>query len=248
MLIKLGKAEHIYNLSNKGEMFFNTCKYFRDLEEEQLQKGIGDVNDGGVHAITEKVRIISPNFKKDIDEYVDAGFIVKPALNVPVFCLRKTESSAISYEMCNKIKNQFPKYTHALIIENEKEFLENVRYSFRNKAFAHKIFYQNGWYEDFLHFIYSGSSDIRFYPTRVKGNKYYADICLPENLYKKNTIRIDDSNFYRMMYRKDMFFEEQQEYRIVLPRETIEEGKVYTIKPFKAKICYIEDLIDKESK
>ena len=45
------------------------------------------------------------------------------------------------------------------------------------------------------------------------------------------------------MFRKDTFFQSQQEYRIVLPREHITKGKIFIIHPFHARILPIDDLV-----
>lgn len=66
--------------------------------------------------------------------------ITDPALKIPAYCLCKTETEYISAIYREKLREQFPEHTHALIIEDEEEFLEQVRYRFRNKAFAHDIF------------------------------------------------------------------------------------------------------------
>lgn len=48
MFIKYGAEPHLKALKEQGNIYFNPCKFFRDLEAQQLLKGIGDRNDGGI--------------------------------------------------------------------------------------------------------------------------------------------------------------------------------------------------------
>lgn len=38
MFIKYGEYQHLLDLKDKGLIYFNPCKYFRDLEFEQQKK------------------------------------------------------------------------------------------------------------------------------------------------------------------------------------------------------------------
>ena len=61
-----------------------------------------------------------------------------------------------------------------------------------------------------------------------------------------NTIErlfIDDSNYYKTMFRKDSFFSDQYEYRFVLPYEQIIAGKAFNISPFHAELRTIDELV-----
>ena len=117
-----------------------------------------------------------------------------------------------------------------------------MRYHFRSKAFAHNIFYQDNFLYDFWEFLKFGQSIIRFYPPTAN-QKYYSEMMYVRNSGEKEYLRIDDSNFYRTMFRKDLFFIDQQEMRIVLPYEKIDNGKPYYIGAIKANIVKIDDLV-----
>lgn len=67
---------------------------------------------------------------------------------------------------------------------------------------------------------------------------------IPENRDIPPThCRINDSNFYKTMFRKNTFFSNQVEYRVVLPYEKIGAGKQYSISPFNSTLCLIDDLV-----
>lgn len=179
MLIKFGQEQHMVDLRDKGAMFFNPIKKFRELEEEQKKKGIGDANDGSIHATAEKAWISQSN-KMAVLNNANISVITDPALKIPAYCLCKTETEYISAIYREKLREQFPEHTHALIIEDEEEFLEQVRYRFRNKAFAHDIFYQDDFLLDFWNFLKCGQSDIMFYKPNAK-KRYYSEMLFEHN-------------------------------------------------------------------
>lgn len=243
MLIKYGPEQWLLDLMNKGAMFFNPAQTFRDIEEKQQLKGQGDKHDSGLHSISKDISIIYQDQSINLNQEIDCSFIIERAKKTPVFCLKKATDEFITAKERSILKKQFPNHSHALIIDDESRFLENVRYSFKSRAFAHSVFYQDNFYLDFCEFLHSGCSDIKFYPTRRK-NRCFAKIRFEDN--DGAVIRdfvIDDSNFYKTMYRKGVDFRNQQEYRIVLPHVQINEGKLFRIKPFQARLKRIDDLV-----
>lgn len=247
MFVKLGQEKHLYDLMTKGEMFFNPCKYFRDLEEEQKQKGIGDGRDGAITAQTDSACFVSTEGRRSELNHSTLSVIVEQALPTPIFCMRKVDNEFISAEYRKKLKEQFPEHTHALIIRDEAEFLENIRYSFKNRVFAHSIFYQDRLTTDFISFLKNGSSDTRFYAPKPRQRYYmeafYEPIDKSEEGYR---FFIDDTNFYKTMYKKDLYFSDQKEYRLVLPYEEIETGIPHNIEPFNAELVSIDELVRDE--
>lgn len=244
MLIKYGAEDHLKGLMEKGGMYFNPCEYFRKLEESQKKKGIGDGNDGGVSAAFYDIQMISPDGERHEIKDGNMSLIVEPAKRTPVFCLRRTNTKYISSEYREKLRSQFPEHTHALIIRDEKGFLENVRYNMRNQAFAHTVFYENQLSTEFYQFMQHGFSNILFYERNCSKRKYYMEIKLRYTGDDKlRDLFINDSNFYRTMFRKDCFFEDQREFRIVLPYKQIDEGRTYQINPFFAELVKLDELI-----
>lgn len=248
MFIKYGKKEHLESLLNKGEMFFNPAIKFREIEKVQKNRGQGDRNDGGLHSKASTIIMTDPHGRTIEAHNIENSVFMSAANETPVFCLKRTEEEYISEEYREELRNQFPDYTHALIIEDEKEFLECVRYSMHSKAFAHDVFYEDNVYTlDYIDFLKSGNSEMQFYPMKAK-KKYYAHTIATDtdNRHVRDFF-IDDSNFYKTMFRKDTFFQEQSEFRIVLPREKIVEGRAYHVTPkFCGRIVLIDDMIKKE--
>ena len=245
MFIKYGAENHLSDFCSKGEMYFNPCKYFRDLEEEQKKKGVGDGNDGGLCLQAEKVRAILPSGIGFEGSDVSLSLIVDPALKTPTFCIRRAETASISREYREKLREQFPNHTHALIIEDEAAFLKNIKRSFRGKAFAHDVFYQSIVTIEFVDFLNSGISEIDFCPPKKQSRYYMALRYWPEENHESSIVerRIDDSNFFMTMFRKDTFFTDQNEFRIVLPYTNLTAGRVFKIRPFHATLCRIDELV-----
>lgn len=243
MFIKFGQLDYLEKLCKCGEMYFSPCEKFRVYEEEQA-KGIGDKHDSGIHVMSEQCfvapRKIMPPF---IKENVEVSFITDCCRFTPTYCLKQTPTEYLSESDYLTIKSQFPKHTHALIIDDETGFLENVRYKFKNKAFSHKIFYEDNLTTDFSNFLFSGDSDILFYKPHVKKESYFFEIIEQRIDGTLRTLRIDKSNAHKTMFRKGMFFKHQQEYRIVLPHLEIKESIKYYITPFNARLISIEKLI-----
>lgn len=170
MFIKYSTEQRLKDFSEKGEMYFSPAKKFREIEEKQKLKGQGDQHDSGLHSMASTVILEQSDGRSVVAHDVDNSILMGPAKDTPVFCLKCSNTEFITREYYEEIKTQFPEYTHALIIDNENKFLENIRFSFRNKAFSHKVFYQNEYFVDFVDFMYSGISDIRFYPLKNEEN------------------------------------------------------------------------------
>ena len=177
MFVKFGEKEHMLSLKENGAMWFNPCKKFREWEKED---GIKDCDDGGIRAPAETIRIVDQEGNTKVAKDISFGLTVEPAFKVPVFCLYQTSENFLSDEKIRKIRQKFPDYDSALLIEDEFAFLENVRYSFKSRAFCHTIFYQDRYEMEFVDFLEKGESDVSFYKPQKK-NRYYADVKYDRN-------------------------------------------------------------------
>ena len=238
MFIKFGIKQHLENLMTNGAMWFNPCIKFR---EWKITEGIKDSQDGGFKLTAEYTHFFDTagNFICSGNKRI--GLIMNPAQQTPIFCLYKANDKIEIINSIADIKAEFPNYDYALIIDNEYEFLENIRFSFRNKAFCHKIFYQDELSVEFVDFLFDGTSDTLFFKPKNKVNPYAYCEYRPLNGVPRR-LNIDDSNFYKTMYSKNLNYSKQSEYRIVLPYNKIKEGKYFYIKPFKADLIQISNL------
>lgn len=235
MFIKFGKKQHLNDFRNKGEMWFNPCQYFRELDQDD---GISDPDDGGLNIEAIEARIIDQKGNSTLLNNISLRNVAEPTYKTPMFCLYQTDNKKIKHDDYSNIKKEFPDYTHALIIEDEIGFLENVRFSLRSKAFCHNVFYQDVFYVEYIRFLRSGRSDVNFYIPKRR-DRYYAILKYQESVNDDSdftTFYIDDTNVYKTMYSKKLKYKNQNEYRIVLPYEQIEKGQTFFIKPFDAEL------------
>ena len=85
---------------------------------------------------------------------------------------------------------------------------------------------------------------MNFYQPKPKEKEYFGTMTLKPIDGKEEQFRIDNSNYYRTMFRKATFFSDQQEFRIVLPYERIDNGQNYQIGPIQSELVNIDDLIN----
>ena len=120
------------------------------------------------------------------------------------------------------IREHFPNADAVAVIPNPEEFIEDVKRSIGTEIKAEKVnyFHIDKGYEttdgeiamdmEYMKYLMQDAS-----PEKVDGGiryTFYADYA------------------FRVLFCKDVFFEQEQEYRIVLPNETIEAGKSYPVR------------------
>ncbi|HBR14988.1 MAG TPA: hypothetical protein DD723_05530 [Candidatus Omnitrophica bacterium] len=124
-LIKFGKQEHIEQLYNKGIIYMNPLKFFRELEEDQVR---GDPNEGTTRIsqpeIIRQVKLISGG-KEIVLE--NKGLIKEANVSGNIFCalaiFRKEDQSVIKPD----IRGDVFKFGDAiLLINNVPEFIDRV--------------------------------------------------------------------------------------------------------------------------
>ena len=114
---------------------------------------------------------------------------------------------------------------------------------FQGKAFAHQVIYEGDVLTtNFYEFIKTGESDISFNQLEKQEGEYEIWHYFPIH-GQKEEVKINNINAHKTIYRKNIFFESQKEYRIVLPYERIEDGCIYKIEPFQAELIRLDDLI-----
>lgn len=235
MFLKFGKREHIESLK-KGYMWFSPCIKFRKWENND---GIGDKNDGGLFF---NINNLESNYN-----IKNVSVIVDRASYIPIFCMKRDSTYAITAQQLQTIKHDFPNYDSVLIIEDEQGFLKQIEDCFNKKAFAHNVIYQ-GMSEfmndisEFINFIFDGQSEIEFVSPN-KNNEVFMEISLSLINQKCKTLKINNSNYYRTVYIKGQRYRNESEYRIVLPWEQIKDSKAYYVGPIDGMIKSISELV-----
>lgn len=96
MFIKYSTVQYLKNLVEKGEMYFNPAKKFRELEERQKLKGQGDRHDSGLHSRANAAILERPDGCFVAVRNLDNSVIMGPAQDTPVFCLKCADTEFIT--------------------------------------------------------------------------------------------------------------------------------------------------------
>ena len=239
VFVKYGEEEHLKQIVD-GSLRFSPSEVYVKMEEEQHNKGQGDMLDGkwvinnvmGGRLIEEgtgRVYIIPSNARFFIT--------IQDVNSMPVFCLSYYDEQYITEEdsqrsfylpedKVNSLKHDFPKATHALLIFEQDVFIEEVQ-----KAEGHKII------SDRIHYFNFDTNEIRMASFLTTGN---------EETEQKSGIAYTTTyeDRYRHLLCKDNNFKDQDEYRFIILDELIKEPKKYSFE-FKSayKIVPIDDLV-----
>lgn len=159
-------------------------------------------------------------------------FNYEPANNIPVYCLftcyddncikvdNETYKLSLSKEIVEDIKNHFDKADTAAIIVNPEQFILDVQKAFSNTAKAEIVHYfhiegipteQGVIAQDIQYFKYLTQDTP---PQKVDGGKKYS-FCA--------------KYVYRCLFCKDKYFENECEYRILLPDISISSPQEFHI-------------------
>lgn len=229
-LLKFGKREHLESLV-KGSIYCSNAITFWGIEDKLKIKGQGDILEAGTKMFAQKMMIQDPDTKEVIAKCGKASGLVRiePAEKIPVFCMfavleedckvNEYENVIINLSEDKKqtIKEHFSKADAVVIIPNPEVFIEDVRKSIGTEIKAEKVNYfhidkgletKDGRIAMDMEYMKYLMQDVQ--PVKVDGATKYV---------------LHADYAYRVLFCKDIFFEKEQEYRIVLPNEIIDVGK-----------------------
>lgn len=224
-LVKFGERQFMERMA-EGNFYFSHAAKFRDLEALLKKKGQGDYLEGASKIYGNNSRFFdnqtgmqTATIKKAI--YV---FNYEPANNIPVYCLftcysdncikvdESTYKITLDSKIIDDIKEHFDKADTAAIITNPKHFISDVQNAFSNTAKTENVHYfhiegiptENG----------EMAQDLEYF-------KYLAQDTPPKKVGKATTYSFNAEYVYRCLFCKDIFFQNEQEYRILLPNYSI---------------------------
>lgn len=233
-LLKFGKREHLQSLV-EGNMYCSNAITFWGIEDKLKIKGQGDILEAGTRVFAHHMTLRNSETNEIVAEFgnVNALMRVDPAKRIPVFCLfavyeedciknadDKYEIS-LSEEKKQTIRDHFPDADAVVVIPNPGVFIDDIRRSIGTEIKADEVHYfqidkgfetDNGLTAMDHEYMMYLSQDVP--PEEVEGGKRFV-------------FRSDFA--YRVLFCKDEFFSKEQEYRIILPNDTIESGKSYPI-------------------
>ena len=235
--LKFGKRHHLTELAD-GKIYFGNAKLYREIEEDQKLKGQGDKLEASTKVFSDNIKMIDNDTNKlfaDINGInIQAVFRYPDADPIPIFCLfavyakdcRIDENGIsqihLSDETKEVIRRDFPKADSVGIIKNPELFIDDIRktiacdvkydtvHYFRiDKGYTHDKSGQTAIDHDYAMYLTQDTP-----PVIVESGKKYS---------------FNSKYLFRVLFCKDEFFNDQQEYRIVLPNERIERGKIYHV-------------------
>ena len=233
-LLKFGKEAHIKQFID-GSLFFSTAEVLRKIERENKIKGQGDILEASSKLYIQKMTIQELNLN-------DCTFInskkvgilqYEPADQIPVFCLFSvyeddcnknvdgTLSISLSDESKMIIREHFPNTDTVAIISDPEKFITDVKESIGCRIEHGSIKY------------YNTDKGINDNDDTLNEMEYYEYLTqdVPPVIENGKTIYSFHADYvYRALFCKDVYFAGEQEYRIVLPEESISVGTHYPIK------------------
>lgn len=251
-LLKFGKKENISSIQ-RGELWFSTAETFHKIEED-LVRGQGDKLEAGMlipatsvqftpydTGITTKLSGVRFNF----------SIFIEPVKKSPVYCLfacydKDVDTSGnikLSSEIQDSICEHFPEANAVAIISEPDSFVEDVVKSIhgtedntRLDCRADSVRYYNMYGIDA---IYEGK------PTKAIDMEFLNFITQDREPVKEGNGSVQviyESDAWRHLLCKDVFFKQEQEFRFILPEEKIDGGSLYKVDvPDNVKIMDLDE-------
>ena len=235
LLLKFGKKKHLKDLV-EGKLYCSNAITFWGIEDKLKIKGQGDILEAGT-------RIFAKNMTMkhlEANEIVDLGntnviLRVEPAEKMPVFCMFAVYNDDcmtnddgkvvinLSEEKKQTIREHFPNADAVVVISTPDIFIKDieksigvdiksgsVQYFKIDKGFSTKDAQTSNDMEYMMYLMQDTLPSVK-----ENGSTHYS--------FKVKYA-------YRALFCKDVFFDKEQEYRIVLPNEKIDKGESYPIK------------------
>lgn len=234
-LLKFGQKEHMENLV-AGNLYCSNAQTFWGIEDNMKIRGQGDVLEASTVVYAQSMTMCDPATHEvltQINNQTRCIARVDPAKKMPVFCLFAVfdedcelgEDGKIRIKLSEKTKNtirtHFPNADSVVIIDNPNNFIENVKASIGREIKSELVHYfhidegfpaENGQTAMDMEYMKYVTQDVP--PVVEDGRKtysFYGDFA------------------YRVLFCKDVFFKDEQEFRFVMPEEHISVGTNYPV-------------------
>lgn len=234
-LLKFGQKAHIESFAS-GALYCSNAKTFWGIEETLKIKGQGDRLEAGSRFFAQRISIYDNEDGSLLGVLPTTSGLVhyEPAEEIPVFCLFAvydedcvTENDgtikiSLSEGIKQTIREHFPNADTVAIIDDPKRFLLDIENSIGCEVKHGLVQYYNidkGFLRDDgtraidMEYMRYLTQDV---PPVVEGNK---------KRYVFNAEYV-----YRCLLCKDVYFKDEQEYRIILLNEKITNGEIYSVR------------------
>jgi hypothetical protein len=254
-LIKFGEKQYMEQLK-EGHFYFSHAKMFREIEEKLMLKGQGDKLERGSFIPAQRVTMQSYEDPYDIKSIGPSNITLFYQGNdsIPIFCLSICDEKncialdngkrklSFSSEIKEDIKKHFPNADTAVIFNNPSALRTDLYDSFYNSCMIEPIHYFNcnGFTTD------DGQRSM---------DKEYFDYLMKDNTHKiyddgKSATQylLTEESVYRTLLCKDLFFKNEKELRILLPKQSINEPRIFYVqfKLSKPSIVSLSDLFNEK--
>lgn len=235
-LLKFGEKDHIEEFAS-GILYCSNAVTFWGIEDKLKIKGQGDILEAGVKTFAQRMAMQENETGEItvIDMPVNAIAHIDPAKHIPVFCMFAVfdDNCEITSEGSLKIKlpaetkatirEHFPNADSVAVISNPEQFIEDVE-----KSIGHRMEHECVHYFHIDKGLKIENSDQT--AMDMEYMKYLMQDTPPKVEKGKTTYSFAAKYAYRVLFCKDVFFEREQEYRLVLPEETIYKSTKYPVK------------------
>lgn len=248
-LLKFGKKEYLEKLQN-GDLYFGNAVGYRKIEENLKIKGQGDKLEASTKVFAENLKMIDNNSNQTIINNVKARtvFHYPDADFMPIFCLfavfeddcvveGSNRKMRLSKSIKDTITSHFPEADSVAIINNPKQFIEDIKKSISKDVVADLVNYyhiDNGFPNE------NGavSLDLEYF-------KYLTQDTPPSIVENIKKYSFNVKYVYRILLCKDIYFANEHEFRIILPKEKIEKSKTYHVDlSDKITLCDLSDVFE----
>lgn len=234
-LLKFGQRSHMENLV-KGNLYCSNAQIFWGIEDEMMIRGQGDVLEASTIIYAQSMTVYDPltnEVLQQMDNPIRCVARIGTVEDMPVFCLFAVMDKdceldddgkiriRLSQETKDTIKTHFPNADSVVIIDNPENFIEDVKASIGHEIKSDLVQYFN---------IDKGLG--------TKSGKTAVDLAYlnflsqdtpPVKGCEKEKIVIREDSACRSLFCKDVFFRNEQEFRIVMPTEHISVGTNYPV-------------------
>ncbi len=234
-LLKFGKKKHIEEFVD-GSLFCSSAETFWGIEKDKKLKGQGDILEAGSRVFAQRMIMKEHSTGNITDFNMKANVLVhfEPAKNIPVFCLFTVYDSDCckdnngNYAIClteetkKVIREHFPNADTVAIVDYPQRFIEDVVTSIGCRIENDQVQYFN-----IDKGLDAGDGQAAM---DMEYMKYLMQDVPPVKENGKVKYEFHADYVYRSLFCKDIFFKREQEYRIVLPEESISKGRHYPVK------------------
>jgi predicted SprT family Zn-dependent metalloprotease len=234
-LLKFGRSEHI-NSFIEGKLYCSNAETFWGIEDRLKLRGQGDRLEASSMIFAKNVLIQSHDDNSDVARIGRFNGLVRyePAKKIPVFCLFAILNNEcyididgnLKFNLADRtkqvIREHFPNADSVAIISNPSQFLSDIQSSIGYEI-KHELVHYYNIYKGFETNDGEQAMDMDYM-------RYLSQDVLPIVINGTTQYSFCADYVYRALLCKDVYFEDEQEYRIVLPTETIDNGKTYPVK------------------